>query len=295
MSGTILLTGATGFLGSHILKRLLESEVNVVILIRESSNKKRIKNLNGFSTFIVNDQVSNIHKLFEMYAIDTIIHVATEYGRDLPYSSVLESNVLLPIKLIEAGSKKGISLFINTDSFFSKFPNYSYLREYITSKKIITDYLKSISDIKVINLKLEHIYGENDSESKFITSLLNKMFVNESNIKLTEGNQRRDFVYVADVVNAYLFVLEKQYVLDQYTEFEVGTGNSITIKDFVFKMHKIIGSTSNLLFGNLETRINEIQDSKADNLSLCKLGWKAEYTPEKAIKRILNIEKNKNQ
>ncbi|RTY83457.1 NAD-dependent epimerase/dehydratase family protein [Flavobacterium sp. LS1P28] len=291
MQNKILLTGATGFLGSHLLKRLIEAGADVLILVRETSNKERIKNLEGFSIFTINKQLSNIDALFEMYSIDTIIHVATEYGRDLPYSSVLESNVLLPIKLIESADKKKLNLFVNTDSFFSKFQDYSYLKEYIMSKNIFTDYLKSLSGIQVFNLQLEHIYGEFDSKTKFITSVMGKILVNEKSIKLTEGSQKRDFIYVLDVVDAYLVVLANKQVLGQYTEFEVGTGSSISVKDFVSKIHQIMDSKSDLLFGALVGRINEIKDSKANNLNLCKLGWKPKFTYETAIKRIVSLEK----
>jgi nucleoside-diphosphate-sugar epimerase len=291
MQNKILLTGATGFLGSHLLKRLIAAGADVVILVRETSNKERINNLEGFSTFTINQQLSNINALFEMYHIDTIIHLATEYGRNVPYSSVLESNVLLPIRLIEAADKNKLNLFVNTDSFFSKFQDYSYLREYIMSKKIFIDYLKTLSDLQVFNLQLEHIYGEFDSKTKFITSLIERMFVNEKFIELTEGSQKRDFIYVSDVVDAYMTVLTNTKVLGQYVDFEVGTGSSISVKDFVSQIHQIMGSKSELLFGALPSRVNEIQDSKANSLVLCKLGWSPKFITETAIKRIVTVEK----
>jgi len=291
MQNKILLTGATGFLGSHLLKRLIATGADVVILIRETSNKERIKKLEGFSTFTINQQLSNIDALFEMYPIDTIIHLATDYGRNVPYSSVLESNVLLPIKLIESADKHKLNLFVNTDSFFSKFSNYSYLREYIMSKKILTDHLKSLSDLQVFNLQLEHIYGELDSETKFFTSVMKRMLVNEKVIELTEGNQKRDFIYVLDVVDAYIAVLTNTKALGQYVDFEVGTGNSLSVMDLVLKIHQITESKSELLFGALTGKINEIQDSKANNLSLRKIGWNPKFTVETAIKRIVSLEK----
>jgi nucleoside-diphosphate-sugar epimerase len=295
MQNKILLTGATGFLGSHLLKRLIEAGADVVILVRETSNKERIKKLEGFSTFTINKQLSNIHELFELYSIDTIIHVATEYGRNLPFSSVLESNVLFPIKLIESADKNKLNLFVNTDSFFSKFQDYIYLREYIMSKKIFKEYLKSLSDMRVFNLQLEHIYGEFDSNTKFITSLMERMFINEKSIELTEGSQKRDFIYVSDVVDAYMVVLANVQVLGRYVEFEVGTGTSMAVKDFVSKIHHITGSKSDLLFGALPSKVNEIQDSKANNLNLRNLGWNVKFTAETAIKKTVILEKNKKE
>jgi nucleoside-diphosphate-sugar epimerase len=285
----ILLTGATGFLGSHILKRLIEVGENVVILVREKSNTDRIKDLKGFSTFIMNKQFSNIEDLYKKHNINTIIHVATEYGRNSSYSSVLMSNVLFPIRLIELADKNNLKLFINTDTFSSKFQDSSYLKEYISSKFFFKGYLKSLLHLQVFNLQLEHVFGEFDSKGKFVTFLLESMLSNQKSIKLTKGSQKRDFIYVSDVVDAYMIVLKSKHILENYKEFEVGRGFSITVKEFVSKIHSIIGSKSDLLFGALETRHDEIQDSKANNLDLCSLGWKPKFTIDMAIKRILNV------
>jgi nucleoside-diphosphate-sugar epimerase len=288
MQKKILLTGATGFLGSHILKRLLNDGKDVVILTRETSNFRKIKMLKGFTIFQVNQHLSNIEELFEIHSIDTIIHVATEYGKKLPYSVVLYSNVYLPIRLIEAANKKKLKIFINTDSFFSKFQNYSYLKEYITTKKIFKQYLKSLTGIQIINLQLEHVFGENDSKDKFIPFLIESMKTNMNEIALTEGIHKRDFIYVDDVVDAYMVVLSKSKYLKQFSEFEVGTGVSIQIKDFVIRAHQILNSKSNLLFGALPTRYDEISDSKANNLDLINLGFIPKTTIEVGINKIIN-------
>lgn len=293
MNKTILLTGATGFLGSHILRRLINDNYNVVILVRETSDNWRIKDFNGFSIFVLNPTGSNIENVFDLYKIDMIIHLATEYGRNLPYSSIIESNVIFPIKLIEFGIKNKVQLFVNTDSYFGKFKNHSYLAQYVESKQIINNYTKSLLDIKVINLRLEHIYGEYDSDNKFITGVMNKMLSNENVIELTEGLQKRDFIYVKDVVDAYLIIINNQHLINNFTEFEVGTGNSITVKEFVMKMQIACGSKSELLFGALDTRANEIQDSKADSTKLISLGWRPKFVPETALKKIINIVKDK--
>jgi nucleoside-diphosphate-sugar epimerase len=291
MQKKILLTGATGFLGSHILRRLIYEGNNVVILIRETSNLDRIKKLKGFSIFKIKQNLSNIEELFELNSIDTIIHVATEYGRRLPYSAVLYSNVYLPIRLIELASKKKLNLFINTDSFFSKFEGYSYLNEYIKTKKIFKEYLKSLTGLQIINLQLEHIYGENDSKDKFIPFLVESMGTNVNEIALTNGSQKRDFIYVEDVVDAYMVVLSNRNSLKQYSEFEVGTGISVSVKEFVLNIHQAINSNSNLLFGKLPTKLDEIQDSKADNLDLLKLGWIPRNKINQAIQKIISFEK----
>lgn len=291
MIRNILLTGATGFLGSHLLKVLLEKNYKVKILTRKQSKLSRLKELKGFSNFVTDEHSSNFSKLFEEFQPDAIIHLATEYGRDFSYSKVLETNVLMPVKLIEAADKEKLKLFINTDSFFSRYPDYKYLEDYIASKRIFLDYLKRHDWLKVSNLQLEHIYGEADSDSKFVTAIMKKLLANENEISFTAGTQKRDFTYVADVAEAYLKILENEKDLEQFTTFEIGTGNSLSVKEFVEKMHRISGSKSHLLFGKLQERPNEIRDSHADITEMIKIGWNVKFETDQALEKMISFEK----
>lgn len=295
MKKKILLTGATGFVGSHILKRLIELGEDVIILVRESSSLERIQNLNGFSIFKINNQLSNLHLLFEKHMISTIIHTATEYGRNLNDTSVFTSNVLLPIRLLENADKKKLKLFINTDSFYSKYPDSSHLKEYISSKKVFKNYLKYTSGIQIVNLQLEHVFGENDSKGKFSTFLFEALLSNQKKIELTDGFQKRDFIYITDVVDAYIVTLKCKRFKKKFEEFEVGTGNSISIKEFVCIVHKIFQSRAELVFGSLETRSDKIIDSKANIFDLCQLGWEPKFSIQIAIENILKTNTYKKQ
>ena len=129
----ILLTGATGFLGSQLLIDLLDKNYEVVALKRSFSNTVRIRGVLGdkkLHLFDI-DQVDS-REIFKMYSIDTIIHTATEYGRnETPMFKILEANLLLPLRLAELGISKGGKTFINTDTYFNKGKtSYSNLLNY---------------------------------------------------------------------------------------------------------------------------------------------------------------------
>jgi nucleoside-diphosphate-sugar epimerase len=138
-----------------------------------------------------------------------------------------------------------------------------------------------------VNLQLEHVFGENDSISKSIPSLISRMINNEESIELSEGSQMRDFIYVSDVVDAYLCVLKKQKHLKQYENFEVGIGEAIQFKKFITEIHGIINSKSNLKFGKLPIRENEIIESKARNSNLKEIGWAPKFTLKGALIHML--------
>lgn len=276
MAKNILLTGATGFIGSHVLQGLLQKDYNVIVLMRPTSNTWRIDSLkNEFTSVIVTSSAIDFEPLFEQYAIETVIHLATNYGRQSHLSDLLISNVVFPVRLLEAGLKTGLKRFINTDSFSGKNPETSfYLQHYIHTKNILLSILQEESAfIRIDSLRLEHPFGENDSEGKFVSMLINEMKQQKEKIALTDGLQKRDFIYVKDVVSAFIKVLEQDDNAIGFTEYEVGTGHSISVKEFVKSLATVMKSDTTLAFGELPSRKNELRDSKADTTLLKDLGW----------------------
>jgi len=293
----ILVTGANGFLGSHLLRKLIEKGYKPIAYLRHSSDIRRIESLQGRYVPFITAQNSEreIDELFKSNKIDAILHTATHYGRNSSLSDVINTNVVFPLTLIETGLKHHLKLFINTDTFFGKKEFLlDYLNEYTTSKRIFEGLLPNLaSKLKIVNLRMEHIYGENDSESKFVTSILKQLIKGTERILLTEGVQKRDFIYIEDAVNAYISVLQHNDMLKDYNEFEVGTGQSISVKQFVEKIAELSSGEHLLNFGAIAPRNGEIPDSFANIKPLSELGWKVEYDLDTAIKRILKSEKTK--
>ncbi|MES2454329.1 MAG: NAD(P)-dependent oxidoreductase [Bacteroidota bacterium] len=294
---SILLTGGNGFLGSHILKQLLMDNYSVVLLLRSTSDLWRIEqDVKKCKVFIVGETGLDLFGLLREQKIDAVIHTATEYGRDKLFSDILETNVLFPVKLLEAASKNGSRLFINTDSFFAKKGfEQTYLSQYTDSKRILEHILRGNTDeISVVNMRIEHVFGPLDSENKFVTSVIHQLIKGNNEIKLTEGLQKRDFVYVEDVANAYIKILKNANLSKlNYQEFEVGNGFSITVREFVQRVAEFIGSSSKLSFGALPPRIGDIEDSFADLTALKKIGWYQSFQLDVALKKIVTIEKER--
>lgn len=290
----ILLTGATGFLGSRLLAGLLEAGHEVVAVKRSFSDTARIRESLGHSALHLFDLDREDPKLlFERHAIDTIVHTATEYGRgDTPLYSILEANLLLPLRLAELGMLHGARCFINSDSFFNKANStYSSLLNYSLSKKSLLIWLDKLSSrLKVINVVLEHIYGPNDSGSKFVESVIRQVAIDRvPRIKLTHGHQRRDFVYLDDVVAAYLKLVDYGRTHEfSFASFNVGTGESTQVRDFVEVVRSVAASPTELGFGDIPYRPDEIMNSFADIATLRELGWRPTVSLEDGIRRILD-------
>ncbi|EDM2890084.1 CDP-abequose synthase, partial [Salmonella enterica subsp. enterica serovar Typhimurium] len=71
----------------------------------------------------------------------------------------------------------------------------------------IGHYYANMHDISFVNMRLEHVYGPGDGENKFIPYIIDCLNKKQSCVKCTTGEQIRDFIFVDDVVNAYLTIL----------------------------------------------------------------------------------------
>lgn len=294
---TILLTGATGFIGSHLLKHLVEQQYKVVVLKRSTSDILKITNLiDDIKTYDIDKEP--IELAFEKNEIDAVVHLATAYGKNKNYEKLIQTNIIFGLNLIELSIKYGVGLFINTDTFFNdKANSQSYLSDYTTTKKHFLGWLQLKRDlIKIINLKIHHVYGENDAKDKFSMWLFNKLKEGTEKIELTSGNQLRDFIYVKDVVKAFEVVLMNNNLCVSMQEFNVSTGDKKTVKEFCTVMaYEIIRNSTRveqvLLFGSIDNRPDEIMDIENDNSGLLRLGWKPEFNLVSGIHNMVsNIE-----
>lgn len=285
---TILLTGANGFLGSHLLEALINQGYPVVVLKRSTSDLWRIEHLTGrYKSYDVD--VQPIQQAFEEQRIGTVIHTACHYGRNgSVLSEVVESNLIFGLKVLEAAITHQAISFINTDSLLPRD-----LNAYSLSKKQLVDWLNQQSTaIQVINLKLEHMYGPKDDATKFIAWLVTQLKQNVPVINLTSGVQKRDFIYIEDVVSAFLCVLQNAEDLPNFSEFEVGTGESIEVKTFVENLKHIFeqryGQTKTQLnFGAVPYRQGEIMEFKVDNQALRHLGWQPKVSLSQGLQQSL--------
>lgn len=286
---TILVTGANGFLGSHLVRALLDDGYRVAILKRTTSKLDRIEEyVNQIAMFNIEDGVDTPFNV--MGTIDAVIHTATSYGRhgETPYQ-IFEANTAFPLRLMENAVSNGTDLFINTDTILDRFINH-----YALSKSHFAEWgrqFASSGKIAFANIRLEHMYGPGDDATKFTTHVIRSCVTNVPQLNLTPGEQRRDFIYIDDVVVGYMQLLRS---LDakkhEYSQFDLGSGKAVTIRQFVETVHRITCSTTKLNFGALPYRNNEIMSSEADISTFQSLGWECKTSLEEGIRRTIKQE-----
>lgn len=286
----ILITGASGYLGSNLVRLLIANDYKVVLLIREVSSLAKINDCLAQIEAIYKIEEDGINRAFSEHHIECVIHCATNYGRNQNEASqIVQANLILPLTILETGKKSGLKYFVNTDTLLDKnVSNYSL------SKRQFNEWLHATSgDLVAINVGLEHFYGPADDNSKFVSWLLDSMIRNESSISLTTGEQRRDFIYIDDVLSAFLVILE--WGMNQkngYFPFEVGTGVNTPIKDLVLMLAKLTNyDVAKLKFGAIPARVNEVMESRVNLTNLKGLNWNPKVTLEDGLKKYIAEEK----
>ena len=274
----IFITGGTGFLGKNLIPRLISRKNNLFLYRRANSDISYYEEYMQNITFITEDEVEDS---FSKYSIDVVIHLATNYGNEQGSHDLVNTNVYFPTQILQLAILHNVSTFINTDTFFSKeIYSLGYKKDYVHSKRSFLEKLYSHKDdIRVINVRLEHVFGPNDKASKFVEWLFIKMMLADEGetINLSSCSQKRDFIYVDEVIYAYKKILEKLALINSGTEFQVGAGQCITVKNFVNNLQEILSSKlkKNIQINFKENldRPGEIMESKANIAELKNIGW----------------------
>lgn len=289
----LLITGATGFLGSHLTRALLARGHEMIILKRSFSDAWRIADiLHDVKAYDI-DQTDLALVFEEQGPIQAVIHTATCYGRNNEeQSDILLANTVFPLRLFETASSFGTTTYFNTDTFFGSASGYEYLNGYTLSKKHFVEWARQFADmnrVRFVNIKVEHMYGAFDNDAKFTSHIINTCLENTPELKLTDGEQQRDFIHVDDVVSAFSLLLEtvsSEGHIDR--DYDLGSGEATPIREFVEMVHRLTGSQTKLRFGALPYRDHDIMHSVANVEALKKLGWSPKYSLEQGLRQTIS-------
>lgn len=288
----ILITGGTGYIGCEVLKKLCKEGHTISLIVRESSNLKQIDFFKNKLNFINSNKIFSNVSILKKYNFDVIIHAGTSYGRKNESThDMFTINLYLPVILLEFAKSNNVKYFINFDTALPRRINL-----YTLLKKQFLDwahFYSSFNSFTFINLRLEYVYGPNDSLSKLSTWVTHSLINNVQDIRLTQSEQLRDFIYIEDVVDAFIVIFDNlKKFKKSFVQIDISTGIQISIQEFVKKIHLYTKSKTQLNFISSPCRTHEEINLTSDPSIIFALGWKPKYNIKAGILKLISSIKN---
>lgn len=274
----ILLTGGSGFLGSALAARWTADGHALTLLLRPTSSLKRLQALHGRMRVARCEGDAEVAAAVREAAPEVIVHTACSYGRRgestlQTFDANTRLGLLLAGAALDGAADRRVD-FINTGTVLAPHVN-----AYALSKRQFSDWGALLAHreparLRFVNVRLQHMYGPHDDESKFTSHVIRACRRNEPRLALTAGEQRRDFVYIDDVVDAYETIRAHIDAFDAACDIDVGSGEAPTVRHFVETAHALAGSVTALDFGTVPYRPDEAMHCQADVAALGRLGWR---------------------
>ncbi|MBN3041113.1 MAG: NAD-dependent epimerase/dehydratase family protein [Candidatus Omnitrophica bacterium] len=287
---SLFVTGACGFIGSHLLAELVCQGFEAAILKLPQEDPWRIKHLLP-RIKVYEADLKDTLKIIEAvsdFRPQAIIHLAAQYKinhRSEEVPLLFQANSLGTASILEAAKETGVKHFINTSTFFvydsskQSFKEEGRLKPFnlyaltkICSEKICSFYSQEYG-INCLTFRLFPPYGPADNKRRLIPYLISS-FIKGEQPKLTQGLQEWDFIYVRDIVEAYIKAVTNFNSSPGHEIFNIGTARPVRIKEIVEKIQDILGTNIEPLYGAVADRKNELMYVCADNKKARKiLSW----------------------
>ena len=299
MSKKVLITGASGFVGANLLRRMLSCNHEVSILLREESNTWRIDDVKDSVDVRVLDLLdyNNLETTIAQVKPDWIFHLAVNgaYSWQTDWAQIVNTNVLSTINLVEASAKHGFECFINTGSsseygFSDHAPKEDEAVEpnsyYSVTKACATmacRYVANRDNLYIPTLRLYSVYGPYEDPKRLMPTLIRKGLKGELP-PLVDPTIARDYIYVEDVIDAYVEVATSDnYKPDSI--YNVGTGVQTSIEEIVKIARSELGIKCEPQWGSMDNRNWDSSVWVSDNSKLTKeLNWNPKITIEEGFK-----------
>lgn len=282
----ILVTGATGYLGSCLTGRLHSRGHTIACTVRGFENLKRLERFRDDVTLI---SASALDEGVKTFCPEVVIHTACTYSRGIyTEQAVFAGNLEFPFHLMQAVQKAGVRRWINTATSLPPMLNSYALAKYQFGQW--GEAYARAGKLEFLNLILEHFYGPDAPDSNFLSWVIQKLNRNEP-VDLTLGTQKRDFIYIEDVLNVYEAALSCP-MEGPYMEIGVGAGTTPTIRQVVEYLKSITCSNSALNFGAVPMRKDE-PDGCCDIAAMEKLGLNKPLKWRDGLKLLVGKENNK--
>ncbi|HVA96948.1 MAG TPA: GDP-mannose 4,6-dehydratase [Candidatus Acidoferrales bacterium] len=302
----ILVTGGTGFVGSHLIEELIKQKASIVTTYQFQNPKSYFftQKMDKKVT-LVNTNVCDYNALFHIvtkYDIRYIFHLAAQPLVDVAYynpAQTIKTNIIGTLNILETARQyphlKGI-IITSSDKAYGKTKKNKYMEDDSLSGDHPYEVSKSAADLlsntyfKTYNTPLAivrfgNIYGEGDMNfSRLIPGTLKAIIDKEILEIRSDGTYIRDYLYVKDVIKGYIALMTDIETL-KGNAFNFGSEETLSVLEVINKIESILKRKVDVKI--LKSAKNEIPHQSLDYAKVRKmLNWKQKYTFDKTIPNI---------
>ncbi len=284
----ILVTGGAGFIGSHLVDTLIQDEHEVLVIDDLSTGRKEYVNKQAkLEVLDINDE--KLAEIVADFLPDVIYHLAAQKNVRVSLENpVLDAkiNILGGLNILNQAIKNKVKkfIFVSTGGIYGDTDNLPTdesgaeqpMSPYILNKLTFEKYLAILGQdkIKWSVLRPANVYGprqDPQGEAGVVAILLDDAIKNKTFYAYGDGHNTRDYVYVADLVHAFIKFLDKAEGV-----YNISTGQENSLLDLIEVVKEVSGNNI-----NIEHREAIVGEVKRSCLNSAKVGtdldWKSTY------------------
>ena len=297
MREKVVITGATGFVGSNLTKYLFKKNKEVYLIARPKSDITFLEKYNeNLHVFRYDNDVNKLISFFNEVQPECVFHLASNFIAEHNSSqidSLIKSNITFGLHLLEAMKEAGVKKLVNTGTSWQHYNNEDYnpVCLYAATKQAfesLIEYYMQAENFKVITLKLFDTYGETDTRPKLI-NLLNKFADEQIELNMSQGEQILNLVHVNDVCRAFNSAYELLTKEDKacHLKFAVANEKSYSLREVINIFESVTNKKINIIWGGKPYRKREVMKlwNKRENLH----NWKPVISLEEGFKLFKNL------
>ncbi len=301
---TVLVTGGTGFIGSHLVKKLVQKKYYVHILVRSNSNLSNILEVAQKVTLHICD-LSNKNKLkktvnkIKPNHVFHLAHSGIMSGVTAESSEVIEGNLGSIVNILDALKDVKYDSFIHSGSFLEYGFKNKPMKEneiceppelYSITKLASTLYAQSVAkqeDKPIVIFRIFTPYGPNIQVGRLIYNVISNA-LNGDDILMTKPSTVRDFVYAEDIADLYIEASKKA---KKYSGeiFNCGSGSKKTLKQIVDQIVKLTNSKSKIKWNAFPSVSYDSDMWQADmGKTFSSFLWRPKHTLDSGLKKTID-------
>lgn len=309
----ILVTGADGFIGSHLSEELVRRgyQVRALVWYNAFGHRGWLDRVNPElqdKMEIMAGDVRDPHAMLELVdGTMTIIHLASLIG--IPYSyhspdSYIQTNVTGTLNLLQAARRSGVKRFVQTstsevygsaqripmDESHPLSAQSPYAASKIASDQLAGSFYCSF-DLSVVTIRPFNTFGPRQSTRAVIPTIISQLMTDREQIYLGQTDSRRDFTFVGDIVNGFIAAVETERDKIAGETINLGSGTEIAIGELAERIASLMGKQVKIVADDKRIRpeASEVDRLLCDNKKARRLlGWEPTIDFDDALKQTID-------